>query len=126
MSKLELNIYKETTNENNETFLEVEKTYKTDTDNLLMSSLEDFLIAYEEETGVKQETKDEDEDSARDTFVKSVKQQRNQVKETAKRIFPNITDEELAKTKIAEINELALKVMTFVLAEAGIETEKNQ
>lgn len=121
MSKLELNIYKEVTNKNNETVLEVEKTYKTDTDNLLMSSLEDFLIAYEEETEIKKEDKEDVEDS----FVKTVKKQKNHVQETAKRIFPNITDEELKRTKISEINELALRVMTFVLAEAGIETEKN-
>lgn len=121
MSKLELNIYKEETNENNETVLVVDKTYKTDTDNLLMSSLEDFLIAYEEETKAKENQHEDDEKD----FVDVVKSQRNQVKETAKRIFPNITDEELTRTKPVEIKEIAFKVMTFVLAEMGIDTEKN-
>lgn len=121
MNKLELNIYKEETNENNETVLVVDKTYKTDTDNLLMSSLEDFLIAYEEQEQAR-EQQNEDEEKE---FLNVVKTQRDQVKETAKRIFPNITDEELARTKPAEIKEIAFKVMTFVLAEMGIDPEKN-
>lgn len=121
MSKLQLNIYKEETNENNETVLVVEKTYKTDTDNILMSSLEDFLIAYEEEEKAREE-QIEDENKQ---FLDVVKTQRDQVKETAKRIFPNITDEELSRTKPSEIKEMAFTVMTFVLAEMGIDTEKN-
>lgn len=123
MSKLELNIYKEETNEQNETVLVVEKTYRTDTDNLLMSSLEDFLMAYEEEEKALEEAnKGKDENKQ---FLNVVKSQRNQVKETARRIFPKITDDEIARTKPSEIKEMALEVMTFVLAEMGIDTEKN-
>lgn len=123
MSKLELNIYKEETNEKNETVLVVEKTYRTDTDNLLMSSLEDFLMAYEEEEKALEEAnKGKDENKQ---FLNVVKSQRNQVKETARRIFPKITDDEIARTKPSEIKEMALEVMTFVLAEMGIDTEKN-
>lgn len=123
MSKLELNIYKEETNENNETVLVVDKTYKTDTDNLLMSSLEDFLMAYEEqEKALEEANKNADESTQ---FLNVVKSQRDQVKETARRIFPKITDDEIARTKPSEIKEMALEVMTFVLAEMGIDTEKN-
>jgi len=98
----------------------VVKTYTADTYDLMFGTLEDVAEAINLD-GIKEGTDAEILKMAAQLAIGC----KDTVRELMKDIFEGITDDELRQTKVSEIAQVLLEVVTYTLAQMGKMTSKN-
>ncbi len=104
--ELKLNIYKNSK--------EIEKTYITDECNILFGTCENIIALMDFEF-LEDHQNDEIDSNTKLILgvTKIVKGSINEIKNLLKEIFPELTDDELRRTKINEIVSLVVDIVKF-------------
>jgi hypothetical protein len=102
---MKLNIYKNQR--------EIEKTYEIDNYDLMYGTVEDILSLFD----------DIDDYGDNNQIFKVIQKNRNKLNDLMKDIFPDLTDEELRRTKLKELIPVFMELFTYIQRSFG--TEKN-
>ncbi len=102
---MKLNVYKNQR--------EIEKTYEIDNYDLMYGTVEDILSLFD----------DIDDYSDNNQIFKVIQKNRNKLNDLMKDIFPDLTDEELRRTKLKELIPVFMELFTYIQRSFG--TEKN-
>jgi hypothetical protein len=102
---MKLNIYKNQR--------EIEKTYEIDNYDLMYGTVEYILSLFD----------DIDDYGDNNQIFKVIQKNRNKLNDLMKDIFPDLTDEELRRTKLKELIPVFMELFTYIQRSFG--TEKN-
>ncbi len=102
---MKLNVYKNQR--------EIEKTYEIDNYDLMYGTVEDILSLFD----------DIDDYGDNNQIFKVIQKNRNKLNDLMKDIFPDLTDEELRRTKLKELIPVFMELFTYIQRSFG--TEKN-
>lgn len=90
---------------------EIEKTYSIDNYDLMFGTIEDVLAIFDEIDDIKDNLE----------LFRAVQSNRSKIYDLLKDIFPELTDEELRRTKIKELVPVFMELFSFVMKSIGAE-----